>query len=96
MKKLHDILLIGTAFLLAVNVILTCLLFSKLTIECQCSAKKSLSCEAMPMKFAFDYPDCANKLLEAMNVTNVKVLSLNSTNAITRKTQEQSRNHSFG
>ena len=36
--------------------------------------RRSLPCESMPIKFALDNPDCANRLLEAMNVTNVKIL----------------------
>lgn len=28
----------------------------------------------MPVKFAAEYPECANKFLEAMNITNVRVV----------------------
>ena len=28
----------------------------------------------MPIKFAAEYPECANKFLEAMNITNVRVV----------------------
>lgn len=36
--------------------------------------KRSLACEAIPIRFALDYPDCANALLYHMNVTNLKFL----------------------
>ena len=28
----------------------------------------------MPIKFALEYPECANKFLEAMNITNIRVV----------------------
>ena len=35
---------------------------------------RGLPCEAIPIRFALDEPDCANKLLRAMNETNVNFL----------------------
>ncbi len=35
----------------------------------------ALSCAALPTRFVLDSPECAQKLLEAMNVTNVRVLA---------------------
>ena len=86
MKKRYTVLLITAGILLAVNVILTSLLLSRPTVECQCPAKqKSLLCESVPIGWAVDNHDCANSLLLAMNVTNVKFHPKNSTNALLEK-----------
>ncbi|MBN2447741.1 MAG: hypothetical protein JXO22_13490 [Phycisphaerae bacterium] len=37
-----------------------------------------LPCAALPTRFVLGEPECAQKLLEAMNVTNVQVLSKRS------------------
>jgi len=37
-------------------------------------AQKSLPCAAIPTKYILQEPECADKLLRAMNVTNVKIL----------------------
>ena len=36
---------------------------------------KSLPCAAVPTKYIYEEPECADKLLKAMNVTNVRVLT---------------------
>ena len=36
---------------------------------------RSLPCEAIPVRFAMDHPDCVNELLYHMNVTNVRFIS---------------------
>ena len=36
-------------------------------------ARRSLPCESIPVRFVLDDPVCADKLLLAMNVTNVRV-----------------------
>lgn len=36
--------------------------------------RRSLPCEAIPIRFVLDDPVCADKLLRAMNVSNVRVL----------------------
>ena len=41
--------------------------------------RPSLPCAAVPMTFVSDYPECADHLLRAMNVTNVRVLRFNGT-----------------
>lgn len=38
----------------------------------------SLPCAALPTRFVLDSPECAQKLLEAMNVTNVRVHEANA------------------
>jgi hypothetical protein len=59
--------------LLTANLIMTSLLFSKLKVQNQCPVKqKSLPCESVPLNWAVNNYQCANSLLLAMNVTNVK------------------------
>ena len=36
--------------------------------------RRSLPCEAVPMRLIYEDPACANTLLRAMNVTNVRIL----------------------
>lgn len=38
------------------------------------SERRSLPCEAIPVKFVLENPECADKLLRAMNVSNVRIL----------------------
>ena len=40
--------------------------------QAQCQPHKSLPCESVPLRWAVDNYGCANSLLFAMNVTNVK------------------------
>ncbi|MBU0718414.1 MAG: hypothetical protein KJ749_09215 [Planctomycetes bacterium] len=36
--------------------------------------KGALPCAALPTRFVLESPDCAQRLLDSMNVTNVRVL----------------------
>ena len=38
-------------------------------------SQKSLPCAAIPTKYILQEPECADKLLRVMNVTNVRVVS---------------------
>ena len=40
--------------------------------------RESLPCGAIPTRYIIEEPTCANKLLRAMNVTNVHILSNNN------------------
>ena len=96
MKKKYMLLLIMVGILLVVNVILTSVLLSRPAEQVQCPVKsRSLPCEAMPIKFALDNPDCANKLLESMNVTNVNILPKNSTNTMIERVRARLQNNSY-
>ena len=46
------------------------------------SAKQSLPCAAIPTRYVLEYPECADKLLRAMNVTNVRILSRGNTSGL--------------
>ena len=97
MKKRYQIVLIAVGLLLTVNVILTSMLFAKPAIECQWPAKpKALPCESVPIAWAVTHNDCANSLLLAMNVTNVKFQPKNSTNTMLEKAIAQLQNRSYG
>ena len=37
--------------------------------------KPSLPCAAIPTRFVMEYPECADRLLQAMNVSNVRFRS---------------------
>jgi len=79
--------------LLAANLVMTSMVLSRAVSQCP-TKSKSLPCEAMPIKFALDNPGCANKLLEAMNVINVKILPRNSTNTMIERVRARLHNNS--
>lgn len=95
MKKLYGVLLITAGLLLIINVFLTSLLVTRPAIECQRSSKKSLPCESVPINWAVTHYDCANSLLLAMNVTNVKFRAKNSTNTLLEQAIARSKNRSY-
>lgn len=71
--KGYMVLMTVAGVLLIVNMILISMLLAKPAIECQCPVKsKTLPCESVPLNWAVNHADCANSLLLAMNVTNVK------------------------
>jgi hypothetical protein len=60
----------------ALNVQLTMELADKIdALPEQTVFKPSLPCGAIPTRFVLDEPVCAQKLIESMNVTNVRILS---------------------
>ena len=96
MKQRYRILVITAGILLVVNVILTSMLLSRPAVECQRPVKsKSLPCESVPISWAVTHYDCANSLLLAMNVTNVKFQPKNSTNTMLEKAIAQLQNRSY-
>lgn len=74
-------LLVGLALLSLLvlgNLLLTARLFAHIERTClHADQKRSLPCSAIPTRFVLDDPECADKLLRAMNVTNVRVLPKN-------------------
>ena len=94
--KGYIVLITVAGILLIVSMILTSMLLAKPAIECQCPAKsKTLPCESVPLNWAVNNADCANRLLLAMNVTNVKFQAKNSTNALIEKARAQLQNRSY-
>ena len=93
----YMVLMTVAGIFLIVNMILTSMLLAKPAIECQRPAKpKALPCESVPISWAVTHNDCANSLLLAMNVTNVKFQPKNSTNAMLEKAIAQLQNHPYG
>ena len=59
--------------LLVVNIYMSFQIYNKMgEIKKAAAPKKSLPCESVPLNWAVTNYSCANSLLRAMNVTNVK------------------------
>ena len=77
------ILMVCVLLLLAVNLFITARLFlnakkSPLMLR----AREPLSCRAIPTRFVMEEPECANKLLKRMNITNVRILPAATSNIV--------------
>jgi hypothetical protein len=71
---LHMIMLAAAA-----DLILTLHLSAQIgTVQDTAKVQRSLPCEAIPVRFVLEEPECADKLLQAMNVTNVRIRSVGS------------------
>ena len=69
------VLLVCILGLVLADLLMVISLASKIDTIQPCPQKRMLPCEAIPIMFAMENPQCANKLLRAMNVTNVNFLS---------------------
>jgi hypothetical protein len=70
---------------IVVLVVANILLIAKLSLGLEqlksCELKReSLPCQAIPIGFLMNEPECTDKLLRTMNVTNVQILSLAQSN----------------
>jgi len=65
--RVLKILLIMILFSMEVNILLT--------LGCRPPApeREPLPCQAIPVQFVARHPDCADKLLQSMNISNVHV-----------------------
>jgi len=77
------ILMACVLVLLAVNIFITTRLFlnakkSPLVLR----AREPLPCRAVPTRFVMEEPECANKLLRSMNITNVRILPAATSNTV--------------
>ena len=89
MKKmtLQKIIIVCIVVLLLTNILLTVKLAQGLERLKSCQyQRESLPCQAVPTQFVIDEPECANKLLRSMNVTNVRILPANSLDALSHRT----------
>ena len=87
------VLLVCILGLVSANLLITMRLALKIDQIQQCSQKrKSLPCEAIPIKFAMEEPRCANRLFRAMNVTNVHILPDGALNQLLNRTSFHLRN----
>ena len=71
-ETLQKILMVCIVVLLVINILLTAQGLKRLK-SCKIH-KESLPCQAVPIRFVMDEPECTDKLLRSMNVTNVRVL----------------------
>ena len=65
-------LMICIIILLTINILLTAQGLNRLKYYQK--SKESLPCQALPIRFVMEEPECADKLLRSMNVSNVRVL----------------------
>jgi hypothetical protein len=71
------ILLLGVSI---AHVVITVRHWSALSASCPpVIVPRSLPCQAIPLRYVEDEPVCADKLLRAMNVTNVRIQTWNAT-----------------
>jgi hypothetical protein len=83
LKKTKIAAYIIVVLLLAANLYMSFQMQGKLQqIEIAAKPKKSLPCESVPISWAVSHYECANSLLWAMNVTNVKFESPGTTNEL--------------
>jgi len=72
-RILVTILLVIVVVLLLANIIVSGFLLKQGKAASNVP-RRSLHCEAVPVRFILDEPACADKLLKAMNLTRVKVV----------------------
>jgi len=70
---LQKILMVCIVVLLVINILLSAQGLKRLK-SCQ-NPRESLPCQAVPIRFVMDEPECTDKLLRSMNMSNVRVLS---------------------
>ena len=87
-------LLVTIVVLLTANLLMTFMVLSRPVIQCSVKSR-SLPCESVPLNWAVENYNCANSLLLAMNVTNVKILPKNSTNTVSEQVRARLRNNSY-
>jgi len=69
------ILMVCVLLLLVANILLTAKTVLDLERLKSCEhGRESLPCQAVPIRFVMDEPECADKLLRSMNVTNIHIL----------------------
>jgi hypothetical protein len=74
-SKLRTVLVLCTIGFVIVNLILTIRLAADINkLAGPVSKRSPLPCGAIPTRFVMEEPECADKLLRSMNVTNVRVL----------------------
>ena len=66
---------------MAVNLALTVRMLARLAAAPSDAERDTLPCAAIPTRFVMEDPECADKLLRAMNVTNVRIMPRGNTSA---------------
>jgi hypothetical protein len=87
-KKRQNLRLIRLGIILILMILIVDLVFTiKLSTEVKSTITdiqkdKLLPCAAVPTKYIYEEPECADKLLRAMNVTRVRILSKGQPQAV--------------
>jgi len=77
-------LLVCIVLLLVINILVTARLALGLG-RLKSYQRESLPCQAVPIRFVMDEPECTNKLLRVMNVSNVHILPAEALRSLPRK-----------
>ncbi len=76
MKHKADWISLVILLVVVVNVLYTIRLSAEVKAKiAEVQKDKSLPCAAIPTRYILEEPECADKLLQAMNVTNVRVVA---------------------
>jgi len=76
-SRLRTVLVLCALVVVIVNLVMTIRVAADIQVLVGDEWKRSpLSCRAIPTRFVMDEPECADKLLRSMNITNVRVLSV--------------------
>ena len=67
----HIVLLILLLVIMTVNIVIT------IRSHSNDACVPSLPCSAIPTRFVLEHPDCADKLIKALNLTNVHIVTRN-------------------
>ena len=62
------------AIILLIAVLIAVLADVAVRLSVPDKSKQPSKCLAIPIKYAMEYPDCTNKLIEAANLTNIHVV----------------------
>ena len=74
MKYRHVCLIVIVLGLLLNTLLLTRVSMQMAELRESNDKRSDLPCAAIPTRFVLDEPECADKLLRVMNVTNVRIL----------------------
>jgi hypothetical protein len=73
--------------LLIINVVMTAKLLMNMQESSPDSGQRdALPCRALPAQFVIEEPDCADKLLKFMNITNVHILPAEDSDPLVNET----------
>jgi len=83
----HAALTIFILMFLIINIAMTVKLLINICQSPQDSGQRDTPpCRALPSQFVIEEPDCANKLLRLMNITNVHILPVEDSDPLPNET----------
>ena len=79
-KKLKQFIPLLILIAVALNIVLT---LSLILSGARCKpADSALPCAAVPIGFVAEYPQCADRLVESLNITNVRIRRLDESRSL--------------